>query len=443
MKTKFLLAAVLGVGVLLGAPASSPNAFEDGLAAKKAGDFKRAIALFEQARGQEPNDVEIIAQLGTVQGWAGRYDDSLRTFAIGLRLSPDNAELRLGRASVLAWSGQREQALAEVSALVEADPENHDARVLWARIQSWRKNYAVAESAYRSVLTVHPDHVDALEGLGDLQKWQERVGEARGFYQRALDVTPHYTSLRQKFDTTREPGRWRFDFDFEHSEFSGSGRDDWNDANSTVHYAINRRSNLAVGMERADRFGSSDTQYGAMLGHRFDEHRSGYVGASVTRDASFLARRSFSTGGGWRIGEEGNHWPTTVVLADYRVANYGSGTAHTVWVGPQLFAARQLSGTARIGASRNLNGRWTAGWQARIDVNPLDRWHASIGYNDAAESISASMVDFSTNRRTRAVLLGIAWDISTAFSLRLNFAHESADRTPDRNAWHVGTTTRF
>ncbi len=433
----------MATGMLLGAPASSSNLFEDGLAAKKAGDFKRAITLFEQARALDPNDVTLITQLATVQGWSGRYTEALRTYDVGLKIKPDDAGLRLGRASVLAWSGHREEALAEVSALVKDEPENYDAQVLWARIQSWRKNYAVAERAYRTVLTVHPDHVDALEGLGDLQKWQEQVGEARGFYQRALDVTPHYTSLREKFDTTEEPSRWRFDFDYEHSEFSGQGRDDWNDANSTVHYALDRRSNLAVGMERADRFGSTDTQYGAMLAHRFNERRSGYVGASITRDASFLARRSFSTGGGWRIGEEGERWPTTVLLGDYRAANYGSGTAHTIWVGPQLFAARQLSGTVRLGATRSINGEWTAGWQARIDVNPFNRWHASIGYNDAAESINASVVDFSTERRTRAVLIGIAWDISAAFSLRLNFAHEAAEFTPDRNVWHVGTTTRF
>jgi YaiO family outer membrane protein len=433
----------MAAGLLLAAPAYAQNPFEEGMAAKQAGDFRKAIALFEQARAQEPENVTVLLQLGTVQGWSGRYEEALRTYELGLQLQPNDPALRLGRASVLAWSGKRERALAEVSEMVAADPENHDARVLWARIQSWRKNYAVAEGAYRTVLNAHPDHVDALEGLGDMQKWQERMMEARGFYQRALTVTPHYLELRQKMNSAREPSRWRVDFDLEHSDFAGSDRADWNDANSTVHYAIDRRTNVAVGMEQAHRFGSSDTQYGAMLGHRFDDRRAGYVGASMTRDASFLARRTYSAGGGWRIGDDGESWPVTVLLGDYRVARYSSGTAQTVWFGPQLYAARRLSATARVGATRSLNGRWAAGWQTRIDVDPAEGWHASVGYNDAAESINASMIDFSTARRTRAVLIGVAWDISAAFSLRLDFAHEAADRTPDRNVWHVGTTTRF
>lgn len=443
MTTKLLLTAALAAGLLISAPALHASIADDAAAAKKAGDFKKAIALYEQAVALEPTNLELLAQLGTVQGWSGRYDDALRTYEVGLRLEPNDASLRYGRACVLAWSGKYDLALAEVTDLIAADPENSDAKVLWARIQSWRKNYDVAESTYRAVIAAHPDHVDALEGLGDLQKWQDSVVEARGFYQRALAVVPDYTELRQKFNSVRPPGRWRLDLDLEHSDFSGSDRPDWNDSNAAVHYAIDKRSRLGLGVKEAHRFGSSNTQYEAVLGRRLDEHRAGYVGASFTRDASFLARRSFSAGGGWKLRDEGEGGPATILLGDYRVASYGTGTAHTAWLGPQVYLTPGMSATARVIASRDLNGGWAAGWQARLDADAGRRWHWCIGYSDAAESINASVIDFSTRRRTRAMLVGLAWSFSAAFSVRVDFAHEAADRTPDRNIWHVGTTTRF
>src|SRR5688500_5651538 len=105
MKMKILLAGVMAAGVLMAAPALSPNLVDDALVAKKAGNFAKAIALFEQARSLEPDNVALLAQLGTVQGWAGRYSDALRTYELGLQLRPNDSDLRLGRASVLAWSG--------------------------------------------------------------------------------------------------------------------------------------------------------------------------------------------------------------------------------------------------------------------------------------------------------------------------------------------------
>lgn len=439
---RYLIGAIIsGLWLVLTAHAASPA--EEAAAARTAGNFPKAIALFDQALAQDPVNLTLLGQLGTVQGWAGRYDDALGTFERALRLAPDDAELRLGRARVLAWSGQQELALAEANALVAANPDNHDARILWARIQSWRRNYAEAESAYRSVIAARPDSVDALEGLGDLRKWQDRPTEARDLYQRALEHDPQYAGLRRKLGSMPHPGRWRLDLDHELSAFVGQDRSDWNETSASLSHTLDRRTSVSLNVLSARRFGYSDTQYGFVLGRRFDDRRAGYIGASLTPAAEFLAKHTLSTGGSWRIHETGDGWPATFLTGDYRLARYGDRTAHTITVGPQHQATRGLSGTVRLIGSRSLDGQWKPGWMARLDAEPLERWHWFAGYADAAESISASAVDFSTPRRTRAVLAGWAWEFSAAFTVRLDYVHEWAARTPDRNVWHVGTTTRF
>ncbi len=444
MKTQRLFATFLATSLLLGVPAFAANIADDAMAAKQAGDFPKAITLFEQALKLEPSNLTLLGQLATVQGWAGRYDDSLRTYEHALQLSPDDAILRLGRASVLAWAGKQERALAELDELIAADANNQDAKVLWARIHSWRKDYSTAEKTYASVIAAQPNHGDAHEALGDLHRWQDRKAEARNSYERALSITPQYAGLRSKIDSVRRAGfRSRVDLDFEHSSFAGKDRADWIDTTGSLHHAFSKLTSLALTVQQARRYNQSDTQYSAVAGHRFTEAWSGYVGAGVTPADSFLPKRSYSAGGGWKIHEAPDGAPATLLLADYRVSRYGSGTAQTLFVGPQHYATRRLSGTAHLIASRSLNGDWHTGWMARIDAQPVTGWHGFVGFANSTESVNASVFDFSTPRRVRAVMAGWAWELTAAFSVRLDFTHEWADRTPDRNAWHVGTSTRF
>lgn len=444
MNLKRLFVITLAASLLLGAPALAAGVANDAMAAKKAGDFPKAITLFEQALKLEPANLTLLGQLATVQGWSGRYEDSLRTYEHALKLSPGDTGLRLGRASVLAWAGKHERALAEVGELIAADAENHDAKILWARIHSWHKDYSTAEKTYASVIAAQPNNVDALEAFGDLRRWQDRNTEARDSYERALGLSPQYTGLRHKLDSVRRASfRSRVDLDFEHSAFAGSDRADWIDTMGTLHHALSKVTGMALTVQQARRFGQSDTQYTAVVGHRFNEAWAGYVGAGATPADSFLPKRSYSAGGGWKIHEGPDGSPATLLLGDYRVARYSDGTAQTVFVGPQQYVTRRLSGTARLIASRSLKGEWTAGWLARIDAQPVTGWHCFVGFANATESINASVFDFSVPRRTRAVLAGWAWELTAAFSMRLDFAHEWADRTPDRNVWHVGTSTRF
>jgi YaiO family outer membrane protein len=444
MNTRRLFITILAGSLLLGTPAFAASIADDAMAAKKAGDFPKAITLFEQALKLEPANLTLLGQLATVQGWAGRYDESLRTYEHALQLSPNDANLRLGRASVLAWAGKHERALAEVGELVADDANNHDAKILWARIHSWRKDYSTAEKTYASVIAAQPDNVDAHEALGDLRRWQDRNQEARDSYERALGISPQYAGLRHKLDSVRRASyRSRVDLDFEHSSFAGHDRADWIDTTGSLHHALSKATGLALTVQQARRFNQSDTQYSAIAGHRFNEAWAGYLGAGVTPADSFLPQRSYTAGGSWKIHEAPDGAPATILLADYRVARYGSGTAQTLFVGPQHHATRRLSGTAHLIASRSLNGDWHTGWLARIDAQPVTGWHGFVGFANATESINASVFDFSAPRRTRAVLAGWAWDLTAVFSVRLDFAHEWADRTPDRNVWHVGTSTRF
>ncbi len=433
-----LLALTLGTALCL-----TGATREEALAAKKAGDHARAIALLGELAAATPTDTDLLLQLGTVQGWAGRYDDALATHERALALAPRDVELRLGYARVLAWSGRHGRAQSIVDAVVSEHPRNLDALILQGRIHAWRRNFATADNIYRSALQVAPQNVDALVGLGDLSRWQEDFDGARDFYTQAQRFDPGSAELAAKLKSVRQAGRWRLDAGAERSWFSGNTRTDWSGWDAALRYAWSKRTGLSAGIEQARRFGFTDWQLTLGADHRIDDRRSAYVRVSATPSADFYADHMLAFGGVWKVRPGDEHLPATLLHADYRAATYDPGTAHSLWVGVTQYFNARTAVTLRALASRNLNDRWTGGWMARLEREPSDtlRWH--LGYADTNESLSSTVFDFTRKVRTRAVFGGLYREFSPALGLKLDAVREWSAAGPDRNSLHAGFVTRF
>lgn len=430
-----LLASLFGAGIAA--------TRDEALAAKKAGDYARAIALFGELSAAAPADTDLLRELGTVQGWAGRYDEALATYERALALAPADVELRLGQARVLAWSGRLERAQAIADTVVAEHPRHLDALILQGRIHAWRRNFAAAEDAYRAALHLAPGNIDALVGLGDISRWQEDFDEARAFYTQAQQSDPGSAELAAKLQGMRQAGRWRLDAGAERSWFAGGARADWSGWDAALRYAWSKRTGLSGGLEHARRFGLTDWQLTLGADHRFDDRRSGYVRVSATPSADFYADHMLAFGGVWKVRPGDERLPATLLHADYRAATYDPGTAHSLWAGVTQHVSGRTAVTLRALASRNLNDRWTGGWMARFEREPSDtlRWH--LGYSDTYESLSSTVFDFTRKLRTRAVFTGLYREFSPAFGLKLDAVHEWTATGPDRNSLHAGFVTRF
>jgi YaiO family outer membrane protein len=432
-----LLLALL-VAVRVGA-ATADEAF----AAKQAGDYPRAIALYQELVAAEPDNAAHLYQLGTVQGWAGHYEDALATLRRGVALAPQDMDLRLSYGRVLAWSGQLAQAEAVFREGLATDAGNLDAQNMLGRVLAWRRQFSAAEEVFDRVLVQAPNNTDALVGRGEVEKYQERFDEARAFFQRAAVIEPASRDIQQRLASVRRAGRWRLDAGFGLSTFSGDARADWTGWDAALRYALDKKTGIALGAEWADRFDLEDTQYTLGVDRRFSDAVSGHVRLSATPSADFLAKHMLALGAAWRVRDGDTQLPPTVLLADYRAATYGPGTAHSLWLGLTQYTTLKVAVTAKLLATRNLNERWTDGWLVQLEGEPADHWRWHAGYADTTESLSSTVFDFTVARRTRAIFAGIYYEFSPVFGLRFDLTHEWAAGSPDRNAFHVGFTTRF
>lgn len=430
------------LALLLAARAGAAPA-DDAFAAKQAGDYPRAIALYQELVAAEPGNVAHLYQLGTVQGWAGHYDEALATLRRGLALAPRDTDLRLSHGRVLAWSGQLAQAEAVFRDVLATEPANLDAQNMLGRVLAWRRQFNAAEQTFDHILTVSPENTDALVGRGDVEKYQERFDAARDYYQRAAAIEPASRDIQQRLAGVRRAGRWRLDAGYGFSTFAGDTREDWTGWDAALRYALDKKTGVSLGAEWADRFGLADEEYTLGLDRRFSDEFSGYARLSATPSADFLAKHMLALGAAWRVRDGDTTLPPTVLLADYRAATYGPGTAHSLWLGVTQYTNYRVAVTAKWLATRNLNDRWTHGWLAQLEGEPADHWRWHAGYADTTESLSSTVFDFTVAQRTRAVFAGVYYEFSPAFGLRLDLTHEWSAGTPDRNACHAGFTTRF
>lgn len=429
--------------LVLGALAGGAATREEALAAKLAGDHERAIRLFSELIAAAPGDVELLFQLGTVQGWAGKYDEALATLGRAQAIDAGNVDVQMARGRVLAWSGRLAAGEKVFRTVAAQNPANLDAVTMLGRVLTWQRQFDAARATYAQVLAVNPHYTDALIGQGDLLRLEERFDEARSYYQRAEQVEPESESIRRRLASVRRAGRWRVDAGFEFSRFSGGTREDWQGWDAAARYAVDRRTGASLGVEHARRFGFTDVQYSVGVDRRFSDDFSGLVRLSATPAADFFARRMGAVGAVWRWRKGDERLPATLLLADYRAAAYGPGTAHSAWFGATQYVTSRVAVTAKHLVTRNLNRHWTDGWQLALEGEPSDEFRWRVGYADTKESLSTTVFDLVRELRTQTWFAGVHREFTPAFGLRVDLTHERVPGGSDRTACHVGLITRF
>lgn len=113
-------------------PASDPGgparemtaAFNDGLAAEKAGDHRGAIAAFRRALAIDANQDVIWANLAAAYTGAGSFPQAEDALARSVQLKPENGAYRNNYAIALAKTGKLEDAWIQLEEAARIEPAN-------------------------------------------------------------------------------------------------------------------------------------------------------------------------------------------------------------------------------------------------------------------------------------------------------------------------------
>ena len=162
------------------------SAYEDGLRLTHRGLHALAIARFEQALVQSPNDVRVLFALGNTARVLGLSRPAEAFFRRVLDAEPDRLEALVNLANLLRAQGHFGAAQALLAPALARHPEHAE---LWLTLGSLHREKGEHDDAaahYHQALALRPNYAPALGNLADLLADDGEVDAALALYDRVL-----------------------------------------------------------------------------------------------------------------------------------------------------------------------------------------------------------------------------------------------------------------
>jgi tetratricopeptide (TPR) repeat protein len=172
------------------------RAYEQGVQLSAAGRHAEAIARFESALADRPDDSRVLFALGNTARALGLARPAEEFFRRVLALEPERLEALVNLANLLRTAGNFAGAQA---LLAPALARNPDAAELWLTLGSVLRetgDAAGAETHYREALARKPDYPAALANLADLRAGAGDRDDALALYDRAIRRDPGNAQAR-------------------------------------------------------------------------------------------------------------------------------------------------------------------------------------------------------------------------------------------------------
>src|SRR5258706_4893936 len=172
------------------------DSYAEGLAASGEGRHADAIACFERALRESPDDARVLFALGNTAAAIGHAGAAENFFRRVLAQEPSRLEALVNLANLFRKSGRTEDVIALIKPVLEINPELAD---LWLTLGSALReagDSTRAEAFYREALRLAPGNAAALGNLADLIADAGDVDEALSFYQQALTREPQNAQAR-------------------------------------------------------------------------------------------------------------------------------------------------------------------------------------------------------------------------------------------------------
>ncbi len=161
-----------------------------GRKARNRGDLPSALAAFQKAALEEPDEPEHWDVLGATLLEMGRFEDAVGVYRRVMELDPDDPSMLYNLAGALTEVGEHAEAEALLLRLVGAHSDHVDARANLATLYGWSGRLAEAEALLDEAIAIDPDDPTLAIQRASTRVRAGRAREARSDLQRVLRDDP-------------------------------------------------------------------------------------------------------------------------------------------------------------------------------------------------------------------------------------------------------------
>ena len=166
------------------------TAYAQGLKLSSQRRHAEAIAQFEAALVQDPNDAKVLFALGNTASQLGLAGPAEQFFRRVLALEPARLEALVNLANLLRAAGQQDAAIALLDPALAREPNSPELHLTLG--SAWREkgDFQTAASHYQSALAARPNYGPALANLADMRADAGDRATARTLYDSAIKADP-------------------------------------------------------------------------------------------------------------------------------------------------------------------------------------------------------------------------------------------------------------
>ena len=168
---------------------------DDGLKAEMAGEWRKAISIYEQALNETPQRGDLWRRIAQIRIHLKDISGAISALRKAVEFNPRDAASHFDLATLLSMEKKPEEALVHAEEAKRIEPRNVKYLRTHAQLANWLKRFREAAESYRRIHLLRPDDEAALKDLADTLSWAGRNREAADLYQDYLRRRPDRVPL--------------------------------------------------------------------------------------------------------------------------------------------------------------------------------------------------------------------------------------------------------
>ena len=157
---------------------------------------KEVIYCLSEYLQIRPYNFDAHANLASLLGAEGRFDEATEHFEKALELDPNHVLGHEGFGVLLSRQGKHAEAVKHFKKAINLSPDDVDIRHNFALMLSEQKRYDEAIATLSELLRIEPDYAEAYSLFGFIYSKQGKVNKAIWHYEKALQMDPTISTAR-------------------------------------------------------------------------------------------------------------------------------------------------------------------------------------------------------------------------------------------------------
>lgn len=341
---------------------------KESIDAKKTQNFELAISKLIKANQLQPNNSDILVQLGFNYYALTQLEQAKKSFESALDIAPNYVDAQYGLVSVVLAKDPNhpEKAKLLLDKYLNLTPNDEQLLSLQANIDNIKKN-------------------------------------------------THY---------------WNIVLSGTHSRLSKS-LPNWNEVDLALSYRLSQQNTITGHFTQANRFHSNDQKIGLTYWHTFNNKAYGYLSGSVATSKKFYATYTITSGGDYQLFSPYNDQINSFhITLDAKLDHYNDGNIKTISPGiEQFFFNDRLSIAGKWYNTFDQDNHHMSGYLFKTTISPTEELHLFAGYANSQETSDRSIKFNRSLIKVKSHFIGLSYDISNSITGFVNYNNEERVQT--------------